>query len=358
MKKILLISFLSLLSLTQNSFSKNYDNNLNLPKGFEISIFADNITQARQMTLSKNGTLFVGTRGRKVFAISKDKKVYTIADKLFAPNGVAIKGNDLYVAEVDKISKYENIEKNLAIPPKPQTIYTGLNSNTHHGYRYIKFSPEGKLYISIGVPCNICEPKEEKLGTISRINDDGSNFEIYAKGIRNSMGFDWSNKKELWFTDNGRDMLGDDLPPEEINRATQKGQNFGYPYCHSGYISDPEFGKKHSCNEFKKPEIKLNAHVAPLGLTFYKGNKFSTKYNNQIFIAEHGSWNRSSPIGYRISTIFLKDNKVIENKVFLDGWLKDGSVSGRPVDIINYIDGSILVSDDYANRIYQIKYIG
>jgi len=342
---------------SEKAFSDDINNQIKLPKGFKISVFAENINNARQLAIGSKGTVFVGTTQATVYAITPNKKVYKIATNLFHPNGVAFKNGSLYVGETNKISKYENIESNLDNPPKAKIIYDKLNSKTHHGYRYIKFSPDGKLYISVGMPCNVCEASEKKLGTISKMNDDGSGFSVFSKGIRNSMGFDWSTKKELWFTDNGRDFLGDDLPPDEVNKAENKNEDFGYPYCHAGYISDPDFGKKKSCSDFKKPEINLKAHVAPLGLSFYKGKTFPSIYQNQIFIAEHGSWNRSKPIGYRIMNVFIKDNKAVEYNVFAEGWLKkDNNVIGRPVDIINYNDGSILISDDYSNKIYKIEY--
>lgn len=360
----LLLNYCYAVTNTTSLSDQEIQKAIKLPKGFVISIFAENIDKPRSLALGKNGTIFVGTRENIVYAlVDKDKngksdKTYKIAEGLFSPNGVAFRNGSLYVGEVNRIIRFDNIESKLDNPPKPITVFDKLPSETHHGWKYIAFGPDGKLYIPIGAPCNICKKDDERFSTITRINSDGSNFEIFSKGIRNSVGFDWNpNNKELYFTDNGRDWLGDNMPNDELNRAYKKGLDFGYPYCHSGFIPDPEFGSQKPCSSFEKPAMKLGAHIAPLGMKFYTGNKFPKKYHNQIFISEHGSWNKTNPDGYRITNVFLENGKATKYEVFADGWLKNKNVLGRPVDILNMPDGSILVSDDFANKIYKIKYV-
>jgi glucose/arabinose dehydrogenase len=237
-------------------------------------------------------------------------------------------------------------------------VYDKYPNDEHHGWKYIAFGPDGYLYVPVGMPCNICFPESPIYGTITRLRPDGSGFEIYASGIRNTVGFDWQPvRKELWFTDNGRDMMGDNRPPDELNRVIRKGQNFGFPYCHGINILDPEFGKGHNCTEFTPPEVELGPHVAALGMKFYTGNMFPAEYKNRIFIAEHGSWNRTVPIGYRITLVTLMDGTPQEYKVFAEGWLDaDGTAWGRPVDVLIMHDGSMLVSDDKAGVIYRISH--
>lgn len=362
MKKYLkilpVIAILNLTTFCTPAITKSNSNlsQIKLPKGFQINTFASNITNAREMALGDKGTIFVGTTGDKVYAI-KNGKTTIIASGLNRPNGVAFKNGSLYVAEISKVTRYDNIELNLSKPPKPVTIASNFPTETHHGYKYIAFGPDGKLYIPVGAPCNVCKQDDERFGTLMRMNADGSNQEIYARGIRNTVGFDWNpNTKTVWFTDNGRDMLGDDIPSDELNSAPKAGMNFGFPYCHQGDIADPEFGSQKKCNEFTPPELKLGAHVASLGMKFYNGNMFPSNYKNGIFIAEHGSWNRSTPIGYRVVFVEMKNNKAIKYNIFAEGWLKNSNVSGRPVDILNMNDGSILVSDDASGAIYRVSY--
>ncbi len=318
------------------------------------------------MALGTNGTLFVGTRGGEVYALIDDDKDYVsdrvivVASGLNSPNGVAFKNGDLYVGEIHRIIKFENIESRLNDMPEPVVVYDKYPEETHHGYKYIDFGPDGKLYTPVGAPCNVCEKKNPVFSSITRINDDGSNFEIVAHGVRNSVGFDWHPKTgELWFTDNGRDLLGDDIPHDELNRMTQIGQHFGFPYCHQGDLPDPDFGEKRKCNEFVPPVQKLNPHGASLGMLFYSGDMFPKEYKNQILICEHGSWNRSKKIGYQVSLVRLDGNKSTSFKPFVEGWLlEDEDILGRPVDLLQLPDGSVLVSDDYAGIIYRITYKG
>ncbi|MEJ8756297.1 sorbosone dehydrogenase family protein [Pontibacter sp. H259] len=338
---------------------------IKLPDGFKIAYYARDVENARSMAISPTGVLFVGTRSNdKVFAIvDKDKdgkadETITIATGLKSPNGVALKDGDLYVAEISRILKFPDIEQNMRNNPKFEVVYDKYPSDEHHGWKYIAFGPDGKLYVPVGAPCNVCKEENQVYSTITRLNPDGTGMEIFAEGVRNTVGFTWHpTSKELWFTDNGRDMLGDNIPPDELNRATQKGQHFGFPYCHAGEISDSEFGKDRKCDEFVKPVQKLGPHVASLGLKFYTGNMFPEKYKNQLIIAEHGSWNRSEPLGYRLMQVTLDGNGNATNyTAFAEGWLEGKEAWGRPVDVMVMPDGALLVSDDKNNAIYRITY--
>ena len=336
---------------------------IKLPPGFQIEVFAEGVNDARSMALGDQGTLFVSTRQAGfVYAIKHDGRkatlVTTIARGLNMPNGVALKDGALYVAEVDKIWRFDAIEKHLPNPPKPRLVYGKYPTDGHHGWKFIRFGPDGWLYVPVGAPCNICE-KPDPYASITRMKPDGSGMEVYARGVRNSVGFDWDPEtKEMWFTDNGRDMMGDDVPPDELNYAPKPGMHFGYPYCHGGDLPDPEYGDKRRCAEFAPPAKNLNAHVAPLGMRFYTGSMFPLEYKNRIFIAEHGSWNRSKKSGYRVMSAKVEGGKVVDHKVFADGFLDVGADSawGRPVDVQQLPDGSLLVSDDHADAIYRITY--
>jgi len=341
---------------------------LKLPAGFTVSIFAE-VDNARSLAISPAGTVFVGNRNEdKVYALQDtngdfvaDKK-WVIASGLNMPNGVAFKDGALYVAEVSKIWKFADIEKKLSNPGKPQLIYDKFPTETHHGWKYIAFGPDGKLYVPVGAPCNICESKDLVYASITRMNADGSGMEVFAHGVRNTVGFTWHPQtKNIWFTDNGRDMMGDDLPPCELNTATQAGQHFGYPYCHGGTIKDPEFGNKRPCSDFRVPQQNLGAHVAPLGVKFYTGKQFPDSYHNQIFLAEHGSWNRSKKSGYKVALVRVDAaGKAFSYEPFVSGWLDEATqkVWGRPVDVLVMPDGSMLVSDDHAGVVYRIAYRG
>jgi glucose/arabinose dehydrogenase len=334
-----------------------------LPPGFRISVFAEKVDDARSMALGDAGTLFVGTRGAgNVYAIrnsgTKASEVIRIASRLNMPNGVAIKDGALYVAEVDKVWRYDGIEANLPRPPKPALVFDKYPGDRHHGWKFIRFGPDGWLYVPVGAPCNICD-REPPYASITRLKPDGSAMEVFARGVRNSVGFDWHPEtKELWFTDNGRDMMGDDVPPDELDHAPHAGMHFGYPYCHGGDVRDPEFGKRRSCSEFTPPAQRFGAHVASLGMRFYTGSMFPAEYRNRIFIAEHGSWNRSRKSGYRIMQAKVEGGKVVDYRVFAEGFLDAATDTawGRPVDVQVMPDGALLVSDDYANAIYRISY--
>ncbi len=358
------LSFLSLLLVATLHADETLQRNILLPQGFSISIYADNVPNARSMALSPNNILFVGTRkaGRVYAVLDRDgdfvaDEVITVAKGLNMPNGVAFHDGDLYVAEIHRIIKFSGIEKRLRNPGKPEIVFDRLPKKRWHGWKFIKFSPDGKIYVPIGAPCNVCETDESLFGTITRMDEDGSGFEIFARGVRNSVGFDWHPETgELWFTDNGRDMLGDNLPPDELNHAPQAGLHFGFPYLHGTNVIDPEFGDKPVALTFTKPAQELGPHVASLGMQFYTGKMFPAAFHNQIFIAEHGSWNRSQPIGYRISLVRLENSRPVSYEVFAEGWLQKNRTLGRPVDLEIMQDGSLLVSDDYSGRIYRISY--
>lgn len=335
---------------------------ITLPAGFHIEPWVPDIANARSMARAAGGTVFVGTRqGGVVYAVRTkadgSREVLTIAQGLDMPNGVAVHGGALYVAEMAKIWRYDDIEARLDAPPQP-VLVTELPAERHHGWRYIAFGPDGKLYVAIGAPCNTCDRDQEDFATIVRMNPDGSGREVVARGVRNSVGFAWHPvTHELWFTDNGRDLLGDDVPPCELNRLGRVGENFGFPFCHAGTIVDADFGKLGRCADATPPVQALGPHVAPLGVHFYTGSQFPAGYRNQVFIAEHGSWNRTTRIGYRITLVKLDGNRAVSYTPFASGWLKpDGTVTGRPVDLLQLPDGSLLVSDDKAGAIYRITY--
>jgi len=348
---------------------------IKLPPGFTIDLYATGVPHAREMVMGSKGTLFVGTRDyNKVYALvdrnndHKADQVYTIAEGLKDPSGVAFREGSLYVAEISRITRYDDIEAKLEKPPAAVVVKSDLPTETHHGQKFIRFGPDGLLYVPVGAPCNVCErPDDQRFATILRMKPDGSGSEIFASGVRNSVGFDWHPAtRELWFTDNGRDLLGDDVPPDELNHAPKQGLAFGFPYCHAGEVKDPEFGAKRPCSEFQAPARKLDPHGAAIGMRFYTGTMFPAEYRNQIFIAEHGSWNRSVPIGYRVMLAKIEGNKVASFAPFAEGWLQGvansqgtrttGQTWGRPSDVFVMPDGALLVSDDFAGVIYRISY--
>lgn len=350
---------------------------IKLPPGFAIEVYATGVPDARQMALGDKGTLFVGSRtARRVHALvdrDGDKRadqMYTIASGLQSPSGIAFRDGALYVAEISRVVRYDDIESKLESPPEPVVVNDKLPTERHHGWKYLGFGPDGMLYVPVGAPCNVCDRKDdERFATITRMKPDGTGQEIFARGIRNTVGFDWHPQtRELWMTENGRDNMGDDVPPDELLRAYKPGLHFGFPYCHGGDIPDPEFGKGRNCSEFEPPAMKLGAHVAAIGMTFYTGQMFPEEYRNQIFIAEHGSWNRSEPQGYRIMLVKLKGNKAVSYEPFAEGWLRGkgssrgsmtlGDAWGRPTDVLVMPDGSMLIADDEADAIYRVTYKG
>ncbi len=355
---------------------------ITLPPGFSIEIYAEGLSNPRSMVLAPNGTLFVGTRGApptlargvsadagQVYAIldldndQKADRVITIDSGLNAPNGVAFRDGSLYVAEINRILRYDGIESRLDDPPEPVVVSDAFPSDRMHGWKFIAFGPDDKLYVPVGGPCNVCdrEDEEPRYASITRMSPDGSDLEVFASGIRNSVGFDWHPvTNELWFTSNGRDGLGDETPPDVLNRADRQGMHFGFPFCHAGDLPDPQFGDSRRCSEFAPPALDLGPHVAALGMRFYTGDMFPERYRNQIFIAEHGSWNRSPAAGhtgYRLMVVHLDGNRPVEYEVFAEGWLQENNTAwGRPVDVLVMPDGALLLTDDGAGVIYRISY--
>ena len=353
-------------STVNNGLVKKYNlDKIKLPDDFTISVYAE-VDNARSMCLSPNGTLFVGNRNRdKVYAVTDDNKdgiadkVHTIASDLNTPNGVAFKDGSLYIACISTIYRLDSIESRLANPPKPVVVYDKYPGDTHHGWKFIAFGPDGKLYVPVGAPCNVCKKSNPVYSSITTINADGTEMEVFASGIRNSVGFAWHPvTKELWFTDNGRDNMGDNMPEDELNKAPQKGMHFGFPYCHQGNTLDQEFGKGKNCSDYTPPVQTVGPHVAALGMRFYTASAFPSEYKNAIFIAQHGSWNRSTAIGYKVIVAKQDENGNAAKAIpFAEGWLQsDGKVIGRPVDVQVMPDGALLVSDDFNGAIYKITY--
>jgi glucose/arabinose dehydrogenase len=331
-----------------------------LPPGFKISVWADSISNARVMTWGDKGTLFVSSRvAGNVYAVTDKgdrREVKTIAKGLTQPNGVAFRNGTLYIAEISRITKMEGIEDRLDSPPAAQVVYDTLPKDVPHGWKYLSFGPDGKLYFNIGAPCNICIPPETH-ANIARVNPDGTGFEYYVRGVRNSVGHDFHPvTKELYFTSHGRDWMGDDVPNDTLHHAPRPGLNFGYPYCHQGEVLDPEFGKGRSCSEFTPPLLKLGPHVAANGIAFYRGTMFPAEYRNRAFIAQRGSWNRTQMTGFRVMMVDLRPNQAPRYEVFAEGWLQGDKFWGRPVYTREMPDGSLLVSDDYNGAIYRVTY--
>lgn len=338
---------------------------IKLPPGFEIAVYAD-VPSARSMTLGSDGTVYVGTRADdKVYAVRDAdgdhvaETVTVVASGLDTPNGVAFRDDALYIAEISRVLRIDGISGRIEAPPEPVLVSDQFPKDEHHGWKYIAFGPDGKLYVPVGAPCNICAREDPRYSSLMRMDADGSNLEVYAAGIRNTVGFTWHPEtKELWFTDNGRDRMGDDVPGDELNRAPEAGMHFGFPHCHQGDVLDPEHGKGRSCDEFTPPVQVLGPHVAALGMKFYTGSMFPESYRGHVFIAEHGSWNRTDPIGYRVMLVRLDGTKATSYEVFAEGWLEGDSAWGRPVDVLVMPDGALLVSDDEAGKLYRISYRG
>jgi glucose/arabinose dehydrogenase len=360
--------FLSLVCLATSACAESGAERLaklKVPSGFHISLFAEQTPNARSLSLGEDGTVYAGSMNEgKVYALrdldrdGKADQVLTIASGLNMPNGVASLAGDLYIAEVNRIVRLKDIAQHLTDPPKPEVVNDAYPSDRHHGWKYLRVGPDGKLYVPVGAPCNICLSEKDIYASLTRLDKDGKNLEIFARGLRNSVGFDWNPATgDLFITDNGRDWLGDDAPPEELNAASKAGLHFGYPYCHGGAIPDPEFGQRRACKEFAPPAWKFPAHVAALGARFYRGKQFPEKYRGQLFVAQHGSWNRSTPQGYQVVMVRFENGKPVADEIFAQGWLQaDGEVLGRPVDILEMPDGSLLVSDDAQGAIYRISY--
>jgi len=341
---------------------------IRLPEGFRIEVFAEDVPNARQMAWSPNGILYVGSRGEgTVHAVVDDDgdhradRVVLVDSGLEMPSGIVWRDGSLYVAAVSRILRYDGIDEEFGAPspPDPVVVRDDLPTERHHGWKYLGFGPDGRLYFNVGAPCNICLSEAPVFATISRMHPDGSGLEVFAHGVRNSVGFDWHPETGvLWFTDNGRDRMGDNRPPDELNRAPEAGLHFGYPFCHGGDIPDPEYGDSRACTEFVPPAQRLGPHVAGIGMTFYDGTMFPDEYRHDIFIAEHGSWNRSEKIGYRVTRVDVEDGKAVGYEPFAEGWLQGQDEWGRPADVLVMPDGALLVSDDANGVIYRISYVG
>lgn len=336
---------------------------ISLPEGFSIEVYSDAVSGARSMALGDTGTLYVGSRDAgKVYALIDADNDYhaeqtvVVAEGLNSPNGVALRDGDLYVAEIHRVIRFDNIESTLRGNPSYTVVNDSFPDDPWHGWKYIAFGPDGMLYVPVGAPCNVCKRDDERFASIMRMQPDGSGLEVFAHGVRNTVGFDWHPQTGvLWFTDNGRDWMGDNKPPDELNRAPQPGMHFGFPYFH-GSVPDPKFEPPADHPEFTLPVQELGPHVAALGMVFYTGDMFPDEYQGHIFIAEHGSWNRSVPIGYRVMLVRLDGSRATSYEVFAEGWLQGRTAWGRPVDVILMPDGSMLVSDDKAGAVYRITY--
>ena len=337
-------------------------NEISLPPGFHITVYAADVPNARQMAVGPPGVIFVGSRSEgKVYAVvdreGGNRAVYVLASGLNQPSGVAFRDGALYVAAVSRVLRFRDVARDLAYPPKPEVVTDAYPSDAHHGWKFIAFGPDGRLYVPVGAPCNICTPPGPLYAAITRIDLAGGRPEVVAHGVRNSVGFDFDPATgDLWFTDNGRDWLGDDQPPDELNHLTKVGEHFGFPFCHGNAIRDPEFNAGRREVAARPPARELGPHVASIGMRFYTGRMFPEKYRGSIFIAEHGSWNRSTPIGYRVSFVKIENGRATSYEPFAAGWLKGSTASGRPADVLVMPDGALLVSDDKAGRIYRISY--
>jgi glucose/arabinose dehydrogenase len=335
---------------------------LMVPKGFKVEVFASGLGNARSLREGDKGTIFVGSRVLdKVYAIV-DKggkhEVKILASGLYRPNGIAYHNGTLYIAELSQISKIDNVEANLDSPPKPTVIYNDLPKDEAHGWKYLAYGPDDKLYFQVGAPCNICMPPPTH-AQIRRINPDGSGAEVIARGIRQVVGMDFHPvTHQLYFTENQRDWLSEDIPQDKLNRLTNPGKdNFGFPYCHQGNLPDQEFGWGHDCSEFTQPIALLGPHAAPLGLRFYTGNMFPAEYHNALFIARHGSWNRTKKFGGDIALVKLNDDGTVKSvEPFMTGFLQNNNYVGRPADVMVMKDGSLLVSDDFNGAVYRVSY--
>jgi len=337
-------------------------NKLKLPKNFNIEVYAAGLTNARSLRVDDKGNVFVSTRVLdRIYAVTDKngkKEVRTLATGLNSPNGIALHNGALYIAEINKISKIENVADKLDNPPKPTVIYDDLPSDAPHGWKFLTVGPDNRLYFNVGAPCNICMPSDRH-AQIRRINLDGRDAEVVARGTRQIVGMDWHpTLKQLYFTENQRDWMSEDQPHDKLNRITQPGKdNFGFPYCAGGDIPDPQFGWGHSCDEFTKPLAQLGPHTAPLGMRFYTGKMFPAEYRNAIFVARHGSWNRSKKIGGDVVVARLNPDGTVKSvEPFITGFIVDNNYIGRPVDMEWLKDGSMLLSDDYNGAVYRITY--
>ncbi len=348
---------------------------IRLPPGFQITLFASGVANARQMAWSPARVLYVGSRTEgKVYALPdangdwRADAVHVVASGLAMPSGVAYRDGALYVAEIHRVLRFDAIDRRYAERPEPAVVFAGYPHDRHHGWKFIAFAPDGTLHVPVGANCNLCEVSG-LYATITRLPPESGASggggpeivapQVVARGVRNTVGFDWHPATgELWFTDNGRDLMGDDRPPDELNRLASPGQHFGFPFCHGRGIADPEHGKSGRCEDSVPPVAELGPHVAAIGMRFYDGEQFPAAYENAVFIAEHGSWNRSSKVGYRVTVVRLEGNRALSYEPFAEGWLQGESAWGRPADVEVAPDGSLLVSDDFAGAVYRVSYRG
>ncbi|HVQ75792.1 MAG TPA: PQQ-dependent sugar dehydrogenase [Candidatus Binatia bacterium] len=339
---------------------------IGVPPGFRVEVYATDVPNARQMALGPPGVVFVGSRtaGRVYAVVDEDgdgrvDRTHVLASGLEQPSGLAYRDGSLYVAAVSRILRLRDVARDLAQPPPHEEVTGAFPRDGHHGWKFIAFGPDGYLYVPVGAPCNACEPAGPLYATITRIDVANPRPEVVARGVRNTVGFDFQpGTGQLWFTDNGRDWLGDDQPPDELNRLGRPGEHFGFPYCHGTGIPDPDLNGGRACSGFTPPVRELGPHVAALGMRFYTGRMFPDRYHGGIFIAEHGSWNRSTPIGYRVTFVKVEDGRAVSYEPFAEGWLKGGTAAGRPADVLVMPDGALLVADDKAGRLYRISYAG
>ncbi|MEY4684253.1 MAG: hypothetical protein RLZ25_712 [Pseudomonadota bacterium] len=336
---------------------------IHVPEGFKVSVFAGPLEDARSMALGDDGTIYIGSRDAgNVYAVRDinadgiaDESRVLVKDMIF-PNGLAFLRGDLYIADMTGIRRVPAAQLHATTPVVPLTVFEGFPAKKHHGWKYLKAGPDGKLYLAVGVPCNICQPEGPYEGRLLRMDPSDPKPEVLAEGLRNSVGLTFGNQGDLWLTDNGRDWLGDTLPPDELNHWVKAGTHYGYPECYGAKGIDPDFGREGLCQQRTPPAWEFPAHMAPLGLLFYQGTAFPESYRHQLLVAQHGSWNRSAPHGYRVVMLKYKKGLPVSEQVFAEGWLKsDGTVIGRPVDLLELKDGSLLVSDDYSGLIYRIS---
>ena len=335
-----------------------------LPPGFKAEAWATGIPGGRAMARGESGKVYVGTRGiGRVYEVTDNgttRSSRVVVDKLTQPAGVAMRNGSLYVMAIDKVLRYDGIEKNPGVAPVDMTAAFKLPKEQHHNWKYIAFGPDGKLYVPFGAPCNICEPPSNEYAQIRRYNADGSGMEVIATGVRNTQGFDWHPAtKELWFTDHGRDWMGDDTPEDELNRMAKTGANFGFPYCHANGVADKDIKKANACDGVTLPATTMGPHAAAMGVHFYTGNMFPAEYRNAMFVARKGSWNRTKKFGYDVVTVRTDaDGKNAKITPFMTGFLDPAKdeFSGRPTYFLQLPDGSLLVSDEQLGAIYRITY--
>jgi glucose/arabinose dehydrogenase len=360
----------SFVSKPSRALPENLADELTVAPGFVLEVFARGVENARQMALAEDGTLLVGSRHAGNLYALPDKNgdfyadsVITLASNLRRPSGIAYRAGNLYVADINVVLRFSDVLQHLQADAPREVIYDKLPSDGNHGWKYLRFAPNGELTIPVGAPCDICDAGLP-YAAIHRLNLETNKLTLLAQGVRNSVGFDYHPVSgELWFTDNGRDMLGNEIPGDELNRVTQAGQHFGYPYIHAGDVPDPEFGKGKAAKDYRVPEYVIPAHHAPLGMTFIRGESWPKKYRNSVVVAEHGSWNRDPAAGYRVMVILLDETgKAVGYEPLVEGWLQEGwlgaEISGRPADVLQMPDGSLLISDDKDGMIYRLRYVG